>query len=63
MEYGELKKQLRIRVQERMDYFKDMTDAEVEDVIDSVKREIVNLPFRKYGKRVVPAALHWQKLF
>lgn len=36
MEYGELKKQLRRQVQEQMDYLKDMTDAEVEDVIDEV---------------------------
>lgn len=43
MEYGELKKQLRIRVQERMDYFKDMTDAEVEDVIDEVILQQDNL--------------------
>ena len=43
MEYGELKKQLRIRVQERMDYFKDMTDEEVEDVIDEVILQQDNL--------------------
>ncbi len=34
MEYTELKKALRVKVQERMDYLKDYTDAEVEDAID-----------------------------
>ena len=31
MEYAELKKQLRGRVQEKMDFAKDFTDAEVEE--------------------------------
>ncbi|MGN0401604.1 MAG: CpaF family protein [Acetatifactor sp.] len=43
MEYGELKKQLRLQVQERMDYLKDMTDGEVEDVIDEVIMQQGNL--------------------
>ncbi len=36
MEYTELKKELRGKVQERMDFVKDFTDAEVEDTIDEV---------------------------
>lgn len=36
MEYMELKKALRGRVQEKMDFVKDFTDAEVEDTIDEV---------------------------
>lgn len=36
MEYTELKKELRVKVQERMDFVKDFTDAEVEDTIDEV---------------------------
>ncbi len=36
MEYTELKKELRIRVQERMGYEKDFSDEEVEDIIDEV---------------------------
>lgn len=36
MEYIELKKELRSKVQERMDFVKDFTDAEVEDAIDEV---------------------------
>ena len=36
MEYTELKKALRSRVQERMDFVKDFTDMEVEDTIDEV---------------------------
>ena len=36
MEYTELKRELRSRVQERMDFVKDFTDAEVEDTIDQV---------------------------
>lgn len=36
MEYAELKKELRSKVQERMDFVKDFTDAEVEDTIDEV---------------------------
>lgn len=39
MEYTELKKQLRSRVQERIDFVKDLTDAEVEDIIDQVLLE------------------------
>lgn len=34
MEYVELKKELRRKIQERMDYMKDYTDAEVEEAID-----------------------------
>ena len=36
MEYTELKRQLRMRVQEKMDYEKDLSDQEVEDTIDEV---------------------------
>lgn len=36
MEYTELKKELREKVQERMDFVRDFTDAEVEDTIDEV---------------------------
>ena len=36
MEYVELKKKLRAKVQEQMDYMREMTDAEVEDAIDGV---------------------------
>lgn len=39
MEYVELKKKLRAKVQERMDYMREMTDAEVEDAIDGVLLE------------------------
>lgn len=39
MEYAELKKQLRRKVQERIDFVKDLTDAEVEDTIDEVLLE------------------------
>ena len=36
MEYTELKKELRTKVQERMDYGKDLSDQEVEETIDEV---------------------------
>ncbi len=36
MEYTKLKQELRQRVQEKMDFVKDYTDAEVEDTIDEV---------------------------
>ena len=36
MEYTELKKELRKKVQERMDYLKDLSDGEVEEAIDEV---------------------------
>lgn len=39
MEYVELKKKLRAKVQEQMDYMREMTDAEVEDAIDGVLLE------------------------
>ena len=39
MEYTDLKKELRSRVQEKMDFVKDFTDAEVEDTIDEVMLE------------------------
>ena len=39
MEYTELKRELRRRVQESMDYRKDLTDREVEDTIDEVMLE------------------------
>jgi len=43
MEYTELKKELRQKVQERMDFVKDYSDAEVEDTIDEVILEQENL--------------------
>lgn len=39
MDYAELKRALRGRVQERMDFLKDFTDAEVEDTIDEILLE------------------------
>lgn len=36
MDYGELKRELRRKVQERMDYLKDLSDGEVEEAIDEV---------------------------
>lgn len=36
MEYSELKRELRTKVQERIDYQKDMSDTEIEEVIDEV---------------------------
>lgn len=36
MEYAELKRELRKKVQERMDYLKDLSDGEVEEAIDEV---------------------------
>lgn len=36
MEYAEMKRRLRHRVQQKMDFGKDFTDAEVEDTIDEV---------------------------
>lgn len=36
MEYAELKRNLRIQVQEKISYLKDMTDTEIEDAIDEV---------------------------
>ena len=39
MEYTDLKRELRNRVQEKMDFVKDFTDAEVEDTIDEVMLE------------------------
>ena len=39
MEYAELKRELRSKVQERMDFLKDFTDAEVEDTIDEILLE------------------------
>lgn len=36
MEYMELKREMRTRVQEKMDYAKDISDEEVEDAIDEV---------------------------
>lgn len=43
MEYTDLKKQLRGKVQEKMDFVKDFTDDEVEDTIDEVILEAENL--------------------
>lgn len=39
MEYGEMKRELRAKVQERMGYLKEMSDAEVEETIDQVLLE------------------------
>lgn len=39
MEYAELKRELRGKVQERMDFLKDFTDDEVEDTIDEILLE------------------------
>lgn len=36
MEYAELKRELRVKVQERIDYGKDLSDQEVEETIDEV---------------------------
>ena len=36
MQYTELKRTLRTRVQERMEYAKDISDEEVENAIDEV---------------------------
>lgn len=46
MEYAELKKELRGKVQDRMDFLKDFTDAEVEDAIDEVilEQELMAYP-------------------
>lgn len=43
MEYADLKKELRSKVQEKMDFGKDFTDEEVEDTIDEVMMEQENL--------------------
>lgn len=39
MEYGEMKRELRGKVQERMGYLREMSDAEVEETIDQVLLE------------------------
>lgn len=39
MEYGELKRELRNKVQEKINFVKDFTDAEVEEIIDEVLLE------------------------
>ncbi|MCM1026942.1 MAG: CpaF family protein [Roseburia sp.] len=36
MEYGELKKELRTKVQEKINYLKELSDSEVEEAIDEV---------------------------
>lgn len=43
MEYMELKRELRSKVQERMGYLKEMSDGEVEETIDEVLLEQENL--------------------
>lgn len=43
MEYGEMKRELRGKVQERMGYLKDMSDVEVEETIDQVLLEQTSL--------------------
>jgi len=43
MEYNQVKKELRQKVRERLDYGKDFTDEEVEDVIDEVLLEQDNM--------------------
>lgn len=47
MNYTNLKKELRLKVQERMDYVKDISDAEVENTIDEVllgEKELMTYP-------------------
>ena len=47
MEYTELKRELRTKVQERMDYGKDLSDQEVEETIDEVllgQKNLVTCP-------------------
>ena len=47
MEYLELKKELRRKIQERMDYMKDYTDVEVEEAIDEAitgQKDLVACP-------------------
>ncbi|MCH5340787.1 MAG: CpaF family protein [Acetatifactor sp.] len=47
MEYKELKRELRTKVQERMDYGKDLSDQEVEETIDEVllgQKNLVTCP-------------------
>ncbi len=43
MEYTELKKELRVKVREKMDFAKDFSDEEVEDTIDEVMLQENNL--------------------
>lgn len=43
MELTELKKELRCRVQEKMNFAKDISDAEVEDAIDEIMLELKEL--------------------
>ena len=45
MEYSELKKELRRKVQEKMDYGRDYSDREVEETIDEVLLEQEKLQF------------------
>ena len=51
MEYTELKKELRSKVQEKMNFVKDFTDAEVEDIIDEVILEQESLAICPVGIR------------
>lgn len=51
MEYTELKKELRNKVQEKMNFVKDFTDAEVEDIIDEVILEQEGLAACPVGTR------------
>lgn len=53
MEYTELKRELRRKVQERMGYLKEMSDREVEETIDEVLMEQENL-------MMYPVQLRWE---
>ncbi len=51
MEYGELKQKLRMRVQERLGYVRDVTDGEVEEMIDEVLLEEPELAYWQISMR------------
>ena len=55
MEYLELKKELRRKIQERMDYMKDYTDVEVEEAIDEAitgQKDLVACPVEVWRKEL-----------
>lgn len=51
MDYGEMKRELRCKVQEKMDYGRDYSDREVEETIDEVLLEQENLHLLPVGIR------------
>ncbi len=51
MEYTELKRELRSKVQERMDYMRNFTDEEVAETIDNVLLEQENMLFYSVEQR------------